>query len=83
MGLDLVEPRGAFYASLRFASTGLPDEEFAERLLTGGEGRRGARARLSAKAAAEHMRVCYAQKYDLLEEAMRRMRRFVSRAGPP
>ena len=33
MGLELVEPRGAFYAFPSIRSTGLDDEEFAERLL--------------------------------------------------
>jgi aminotransferase len=78
MGLDMVEPRGAFYAFPSVASTGLGDEDFAEKLLIEekvavvpgsafGEAGRG------------HVRVCYAQKYDLLEEALRRMSRFVSR----
>ena len=78
MGLDLVEPRGAFYAFPSIRSTGLSDDEFAERLLIEekvavvpgsafGDGGRG------------HVRICYAQKYDLLEEAMKRMTRFVSR----
>ncbi len=78
MGLDLVEPHGAFYAFPSVRSTGLPDEEFAEKLLIEekvavvpgsafGEGGRG------------HVRICYAQKYDLLKEAMERMGRFVAR----
>ena len=33
MGLDLVEPHGAFYAFPSISSTGLDDEAFAERLL--------------------------------------------------
>jgi aminotransferase len=78
MGLALVEPRGAFYAFPSIESTGLPDDEFAERLLVEekvavvpgsafGEAGRG------------HVRICYAQKYDLLQEAMKRMARFVAR----
>jgi aminotransferase len=78
MKLDLVEPQGAFYAFPSIVSTGLTDEEFAERLLREekvavvpgsafGEGGRG------------HVRICYAQTYDLLEEALRRMSRFVER----
>jgi aminotransferase len=76
MGLEMVEPRGAFYAFPSIRSTGLDDEEFAGRLLLeekvavvpgqafgpGGDG---------------HIRICYAQKYDLLEEALHRMARFV------
>ena len=78
MGLDLVEPRGAFYAFPSIRSTGLDDEEFAGRLLLeekvavipgsafgpGGNG---------------HVRICYAQEYDQLEEALQRMSRFVQR----
>jgi aminotransferase len=78
MGLSLVEPRGAFYAFPSIASTGLADDDFAERLLVEekvavvpgsafGEAGRG------------HVRICYAQKYDLLQEAMTRMARFVAR----
>jgi aminotransferase len=78
MGLDLVEPRGAFYAFPSITSTGLSDEEFAERLLLEekvavvpgsafGEAGRG------------FIRICYAQTYDLLEEALRRMKAFVAR----
>jgi aminotransferase len=76
MGLELAEPHGAFYAFPSIRSTGLDDEEFAGRLLleervavvpgqafgAGGDG---------------HVRICYAQKYDLLEEALHRMARFV------
>jgi aminotransferase len=78
MGLDLVEPRGAFSAFPSIRSTGLDDEEFAGRLLLeekvavipgsafgpGGNG---------------HVRICYAQEYDQLEEALSRMSRFVQR----
>jgi aminotransferase len=78
MGLDLVEPQGAFYAFPSIRSTGLADDAFAERLLLEekvavvpgsafGEGGRG------------FIRICYAQKYDLIEEAMQRMSRFVGR----
>jgi aminotransferase len=78
MGLDLVEPRGAFYAFPSIRSTGLEDEEFAGRLL------------LEEKVAvipgsafgpggAGHIRICYAQEYSQLEEALARMSRFVQR----
>jgi aminotransferase len=76
MGLDLVEPKGAFYAFPSILSTGLSDDDFAERLLMEekvavvpgsafGESGRG------------FVRICYAQQYDLLEEALHRMARFV------
>jgi aminotransferase len=78
MGLSLVEPKGAFYAFPSITTTGLNDDEFAEKLLleekvavvpgsafgSGGKG---------------HIRLCYAQKYDLLEEALTRISRFVDR----
>ncbi|HLF77811.1 MAG TPA: aminotransferase class I/II-fold pyridoxal phosphate-dependent enzyme [Dehalococcoidia bacterium] len=77
MGLELVEPKGAFYAFPSIGSTGLDDETFAERLLMEekvavvpgsafGPGGRG------------HIRICYAQDYNLLEEALQRIARFVA-----
>ena len=81
MGLELVEPRGAFYAFPSIRSTGLEDEEFAGRLLLeekvavipgsafgpGGSG---------------HIRICYAQEYSQLEEALARLGRFVQLYRP-
>ncbi|MGE0059755.1 MAG: pyridoxal phosphate-dependent aminotransferase, partial [Dehalococcoidia bacterium] len=78
MGLDLVEPRGAFYAFPSIDGCGLDDDMFAERLLLEekvavvpgsafGEMGRG------------HIRICYAQNYELLEEALQRMSRFITR----
>jgi aminotransferase len=78
MDLDLNEPHGAFYAFPSITSTGLDDKVFAERLLLEekvavvpgsafGPGGRG------------HVRICYAQTYELLDEALQRMSRFVSR----
>jgi aminotransferase len=77
IGLDCPMPGGAFYAFPSVARTGLPAEEFAERLLkekrvlvvpgpvfgAGGEG---------------HIRCCYATAADKLTEALRRMGEFVS-----
>jgi aminotransferase len=79
MGLETFEPLGAFYAFPRITSTGLDSEAFAERLLEeehvavvpggafgpSGEG---------------HVRACYATSYEGLEEALRRIGRFVERA---
>jgi len=78
MGLRTFEPRGAFYAFPLVGSTGLSSEEFAERLLLeervavvpggafgpSGEG---------------HVRMCYATAFEQLEEALRRIGRFVER----
>jgi aminotransferase len=78
MGLPCGEPRGAFYAFPKVGGTGMNDETFAERLLME---ERVAVIPGSAfgEGGAGHVRICYAQKYELLEEAMERMRRFVSR----
>ena len=78
MGLPCVEPRGAFYAFPHVGSTGMNDETFSERLLME---ERVAVIPGSAfgEAGAGHVRLCYAQKYELLEEALDRMERFVGR----
>ena len=79
IGLETFEPRGAFYAFPRITSTGLDSETFADRLLReehvavvpggafgpSGEG---------------HVRACYATGYEQIEEALRRIGRFVERA---
>jgi aminotransferase len=78
IGLTCFDPHGAFYAFPSVRSTGLDDVEFAERLLleervvvipgsTFGDCGRG------------HVRACYAAPKPLLEEALERMSRFVSR----
>ena len=78
MGLPCAEPHGAFYAFPNIGSSGMNDETFAERLLME---ERVAIIPGSAfgEAGAGHVRICYAQRFDLLEEAMDRMQRFVSR----
>ncbi len=82
MGLTCPEPHGAFYAFPHIGSTGMNDETFAERLLME---ERVAVIPGSAfgEAGAGHIRLCYAQRYDLLEEALERMRRFVARNQAP
>jgi aminotransferase len=82
MGLTCGEPHGAFYAFPHIGSTGMNDETFAERLLME---ERVAVIPGSAfgEAGAGHIRLCYAQRYELLEEAMERMRRFVARNQAP
>ncbi len=78
IGLPTVEPHGAFYAFPKVSVTGLDDEEFAHRLLqeehvavvpgnsfgAGGEG---------------FVRCSYATAYDKIEEALRRIERFVGK----
>ncbi len=77
IGLALVEPRGAFYAFPSIESTGLNDEEFAERLLIE---EKVAVIPGSAFGACGRgfIRICYAQSYELLDEALQRMGRFVA-----
>ena len=78
VGLTLNEPQGAFYVFPSIRSTGMEDFEFAERLLDEekvavvpgsafGDGGRG------------YVRMCYASPYNLLEEALERIGRFVKR----
>ncbi len=78
LGLDCFEPRGAFYTFPCIKSTGLTSEEFCDRFLAeekvavipgsafgpGGEG---------------YVRACYAASMHNLEEALKRLERFLSR----
>lgn len=80
LGLRTFEPRGAFYAFPSVAAAGMDDETFCEQLLQeehvavvpgsafgpGGEG---------------FVRACYATSYEQIEEALRRMQKFMSRHG--
>ncbi len=80
LGLSTFEPRGAFYAFPRITASGMDDETFAERLLKeehvavvpgnafgrGGEG---------------FVRCSYATAYEKIEEALRRMEKFMQRYG--
>jgi aminotransferase len=80
LGLSTFEPKGAFYAFPNIRASGMDDETFAEKLLReesvavvpgnafgpGGDG---------------FVRACYATSYEKIEEALRRMERFMSRYG--
>ena len=77
MGLECFEPKGAFYAFPSVSSTGMNDDEFAEKLLkeqqvavvpgrgfgVGGE---------------NHVRVAYCKSYEEIEIAMEKIRRFLN-----
>ena len=78
MGLRCFEPRGAFYAFPSVGVTGLSDESFAEQLLME---ERVAVVPGSAfgQCGAGHVRACYAQSYEKIEEALERIGRFVQR----
>jgi aminotransferase len=78
MGLATFEPRGAFYAFPRITSSGLDAEAFAQRLLE--EEHVAVIPGTAFGASGEgHVRACYATSYEQLEEALRRIGRFVER----
>ena len=82
IGLRTFEPRGAFYAFPEVTSaTGLSSEDFAQGLL---QEERVAVVPGSAfgPSGAGHVRACYATSYEDLEEALRRIGRFVERVRP-
>lgn len=76
IGLECVEPKGAFYAFPSIKSTGLDEHTFAERLI------REERVAVVPGSAfgpsgAGYVRMCYATAYDEIEEALTRIERFV------
>ena len=78
MGLNCFEPKGAFYCFPSIRSTGLSDETFSEGLLME-EKVAVVPGSAFGQFGTGHVRICYAAEYEVLEEAMRRMRRFVER----
>lgn len=78
LGLDTFEPRGAFYAFPRITSTGLSSDVFTERLLTE-ERVAVVPGDAFGPSGAGHVRMCYATSYEQIEEALRRIERFVAR----
>jgi aminotransferase len=78
IGLPCFEPRGAFYAFPSIKATGLSSEEFAERLITEEKV-----AVVPGTAFGEYgegyVRCCYATSMDDIDEALKRMGRFVKR----
>ncbi|KAB2905000.1 MAG: aminotransferase class I/II-fold pyridoxal phosphate-dependent enzyme [Anaerolineae bacterium] len=76
MGLPCFEPKGAFYAFPSIVPTGLTDFEFSRKLI---QEEQVAVIPGSAfgPSGAGHVRVCYANSYDNLEEALTRIDRFV------
>ena len=80
LGLKTFEPRGAFYAFPNISASGMDDETFCQKLLeeehvavvpgnSFGPGGTG------------FARACYATSYEQLEEALRRMEKFMNRHG--
>jgi aminotransferase len=78
IGLTCFEPRGAFYAFPSVSVTGMSDEAFSEALLME-EKVAAVPGSAFGQCGAGHVRLCYAQSYELIEEALRRMRLFVDR----
>jgi aminotransferase len=78
LGLETFEPRGAFYAFPRISSTGLSADTFTERLLTE-ERVAVVPGDAFGPSGAGHVRMCYATSYEQVEEALRRIGRFVRR----
>jgi aminotransferase len=78
IGLSCFEPKGAFYAFPSVKSTGMTSEEFAENLLTEEKV-----AVVPGSAFGEYgegyVRCCYATATDNIQEALRRMKRFVNK----
>jgi aminotransferase len=78
IGLDCLEPKGAFYAFPSIKGTGMTSEEFAESLLTEEKV-----AVVPGSAFGEHgegyVRCCYATSLADIEEALVRMKRFLDR----
>ena len=78
IGLSCFEPKGAFYAFPSVKATGLPSEEFGERLLTEEKV-----AVVPGSAFGQHgegyVRCCYATSLSEIEEALKRMGRFINK----
>src|SRR5512136_577864 len=80
LGLPTFEPHGAFYAFPNVAITGMDDETFAQKLLE--EQRVAVVPGNSFGAGGEgFVRCSYATAYEKIEEALRRMERFMHRHG--
>jgi len=80
VGLPTFEPRGAFYAFPKITASGMDEETFAQKLL---EEERVAVIPGSAFGAGGEgfVRCSYATAYEDIEEALRRMERFMRRHG--
>jgi len=80
LGLQTFEPRGAFYAFPDIRASGMDDETFAETLLKE-EGVAVIPGNAFGPGGEGFVRACYATSYEKLEEALRRIERFMSRHG--
>jgi len=80
IGLKTFEPQGAFYAFPSIAISGMPEDEFADRLLQE-EHVAVVPGTAFGAGGAGFVRASYATAYEKIEEALRRMERFVRRYG--
>ena len=80
LGLSTFEPRGAFYTFPDIRASGMDDETFAETLLRE-EGVAVVPGNAFGPGGEGFVRACYATEYSKIEEALRRMERFMSRHG--
>jgi aminotransferase len=78
IGLSCFEPKGAFYAFPSIKCTGMSSEEFAERLLTE-EKVAAVPGSAFGKCGEGYIRCCYATSLPKIEEALKRMKRFVNK----
>ena len=78
IGLTCFEPRGAFYAFPSIKCTGMTSEEFAEKLLVE-EKVAVVPGTAFGKCGEGYVRCCYATSLAEIEEALSRMKRFVTR----
>ena len=76
IGLPTCEPRGAFYAFPNISSTGMTDEEFAEKLLFEEQVAVVPGSSFGA-CGVGYVRCAYCTAYDKLEEALVRIERFL------
>jgi len=80
LGLTCFEPRGAFYAFPQITASGLDDETFAEQLLKE-EHVAVVPGNAFGAGGAGFVRCSYATSYEQIEEALRRMEKFMERHG--
>jgi aminotransferase len=80
LGLQTIEPHGAFYAFPNIKASGMDGETFAQKLL---DEQRVAVVPGSAfgPGGEEYVRCSYATAYEKIEEALRRLERFMKRHG--
>jgi aminotransferase len=80
LGLTTFEPRGAFYAFPNITASGMNDETFAEKLLHE-EHVAVVPGNAFGAGGAGFVRCSYATAYEKIEEALRRMEKFMQRYG--